>query len=125
MFLAHEAWEQGWWREYKAHAPPKGLLNILATFAEFEVDLLPMRTREGMTPVAKVKGELRGKQPKLSMADYAFGICLRNFLVHSPVSATNGRAGGRGRPLPIVVTGLFVRYGRVPASQPRRGGQWS
>ena len=39
--------------------------NILATFAEFEVDLLRMRTREGMA-VAKAKGKLRGKQPKLS-----------------------------------------------------------
>jgi DNA invertase Pin-like site-specific DNA recombinase len=39
--------------------------NILATFAEFEVDLLRMRTREGMT-VAKAKGRLGGKQPKLS-----------------------------------------------------------
>lgn len=39
--------------------------NILATFTEFEVDLLPMRTREGMV-VARAKGKLRGKQPKLS-----------------------------------------------------------
>jgi DNA invertase Pin-like site-specific DNA recombinase len=39
--------------------------NILATFAECEVDLLRMRTREGMT-VAQAKGKLRGKQPKLS-----------------------------------------------------------
>jgi DNA invertase Pin-like site-specific DNA recombinase len=38
---------------------------ILATFAEFEVDLLRMRTREGMA-VARAKGKLRGKQPKLS-----------------------------------------------------------
>ena len=39
--------------------------NILATFAEFEVDLLRIRTREGMA-VARAKGKLRGKQPKLS-----------------------------------------------------------
>ena len=44
----------------------KMFFNILATFAEFEVDLLRMRTREGMA-VAKAKGKLRGKQPKLSM----------------------------------------------------------
>jgi DNA invertase Pin-like site-specific DNA recombinase len=43
----------------------KMFLNILATFAEFEVDLLRMRTREGMA-VARAKGKLRGKQPKLS-----------------------------------------------------------
>jgi len=39
--------------------------NILATFAEFEADLIRMRTREGMT-IACAKGKLRGKQPKLS-----------------------------------------------------------
>jgi DNA invertase Pin-like site-specific DNA recombinase len=39
--------------------------NILATFAEFEVDVLRTRTREAMA-VAKAKGKLRGKQPKLS-----------------------------------------------------------
>ena len=43
----------------------KMFFNILATFAEFEVDLLRMRTREGMA-IAKAKGKLRGKQPKLS-----------------------------------------------------------
>ena len=39
--------------------------NILATFAEFEADLIRLRTREGMA-VARAKGRLRGKQPKLS-----------------------------------------------------------
>ena len=48
-------------------ADPMGKLffNILATFAEFESDLIRMRTREGMA-VAKAKGRLRGKKPKLS-----------------------------------------------------------
>ena len=39
--------------------------NILATFAEFEADLIRMRTREGMA-VARAKGKLKGKKPKLS-----------------------------------------------------------
>jgi DNA invertase Pin-like site-specific DNA recombinase len=43
----------------------KMFFNVLATFAEFKVDLLRMRTREGMA-VARAKGKLRGKQPKLS-----------------------------------------------------------
>ena len=43
----------------------KCLFNILATFAEFEVDLLRMRTREGMA-IARAKGWLKGKAPKLS-----------------------------------------------------------
>lgn len=48
-------------------ADPMGKLffNILATFAEFEADLIRMRTREGMA-VARAKGKLRGKKPKLS-----------------------------------------------------------
>lgn len=46
---------------------PMGKLffNILATFAEFEADLIRMRTREGMA-VARAKGKLRGKKPKLT-----------------------------------------------------------
>ena len=43
----------------------KLFFNILATFAEFEADLIRLRTREGMA-IARAKGKLRGKQPKLS-----------------------------------------------------------
>ena len=43
----------------------KLFFNILATFAEFEADLIRMRTREGMA-IARARGKLRGKQPKLS-----------------------------------------------------------
>jgi len=43
----------------------KMFFNILATFAEFESDLIRMRTREGMA-IARAKGKLRGKQSKLS-----------------------------------------------------------
>jgi len=48
-------------------ADPMGKMffNILATFAEFEADLIRLRTREGMV-IARAKGKLRGKQPKLS-----------------------------------------------------------
>jgi DNA invertase Pin-like site-specific DNA recombinase len=48
-------------------ADPMGKMffNILATFAEFEADLIRMRTREGMA-IARAKGKLKGKQPKLS-----------------------------------------------------------
>jgi DNA invertase Pin-like site-specific DNA recombinase len=47
------------------HPMGKMFFNILATFAEFEVDLLRLRTREGMA-VARAKGRLKGRQPKLS-----------------------------------------------------------
>jgi len=40
----------------------KMFFNILATFAEFEADLIRLRTREGMA-VARARGKLRGKQP--------------------------------------------------------------
>ena len=48
-------------------ADPMGKMffNILATFAEFEADLIRLRTREGMA-IARAKGKLRGKSPKLS-----------------------------------------------------------
>jgi len=48
-------------------ADPMGKMffNILATFAEFESDLIRLRTREGMK-IARANGRLRGKQPKLS-----------------------------------------------------------
>ena len=48
-------------------ADPMGKMffNILATFAEFESDLIRMRTREGMA-VARARGRLRGKKPKLT-----------------------------------------------------------
>jgi DNA invertase Pin-like site-specific DNA recombinase len=46
------------------------LFNVLAMVAEFEADLIRARTREGMK-VAKAKGRLRGKQPKLTPAQEA------------------------------------------------------
>jgi DNA invertase Pin-like site-specific DNA recombinase len=43
----------------------KMFFNMLAVFAEFEADLLKMRTREGMA-VARSRGKLKGRQPKLT-----------------------------------------------------------
>jgi DNA invertase Pin-like site-specific DNA recombinase len=60
----------------------KMFFNILATFAEFEVDLLRMRTREGMA-VARAKGKLRGRQPKLSAAQQAHLVKLHARGEHS------------------------------------------
>jgi DNA invertase Pin-like site-specific DNA recombinase len=40
------------------------LFNVLATVAEFESDLIRLRTREGIK-IAKAKGRLRGRRPKL------------------------------------------------------------
>lgn len=46
------------------------LFNVLAMIAEFESDLIRMRTREGMK-LAKAKGRLRGTKPKLSRVQQA------------------------------------------------------
>lgn len=41
------------------------LFNALGMVAEFEADLIRLRTREGMA-IARSKGKLKGKKPKLS-----------------------------------------------------------
>lgn len=41
------------------------LFNVLGMVAEFEADLIRLRTREGMA-IARSKGKLKGKKPKLS-----------------------------------------------------------
>lgn len=43
----------------------KFFFSILATFAEFEVDVASQRTKEGLA-IARSKGRLNGKPPKLS-----------------------------------------------------------
>src|SRR5512132_1832868 len=53
----------------------KMFFNILATFAEFEVDRIRLRTREGMA-IARAKGRLRGKQSKLSIRQQAHLVQL-------------------------------------------------
>lgn len=60
----------------------KMFFNILATFAEFEVDLLRMRTREGMA-VARAKGKLKGRQPKLSTKQQAELVRMHDAGEHS------------------------------------------
>jgi len=83
------------------------LFNVLAMVAEFESDLIRMRTREGMK-VAKAKGRLRGKQPKLSATQEAHLVKLYRAREHTiseleevfPVTRSTiyraiARAGGR------------------------------
>ena len=50
--------------------------------AEFESDLVRLRTREGMK-VAKAKGRLRGKQPKLNPRQEAHLVGLLRAGEHS------------------------------------------
>lgn len=58
------------------------LFNVLAMVAEFEGDLIRLRTREGMK-IAKAKGRLRGKQPKLNPRQEAHLMALHHAGEHS------------------------------------------
>src|SRR3954451_7790735 len=55
----------------------KLLFNALAMVAEFEADLIRLRTREGMK-VARAKGRLRGKHPKLNASQSAHLLQLHD-----------------------------------------------
>jgi Resolvase, N terminal domain len=58
------------------------LFNVLAMVAQFESDLIRLRTTEGMR-VAKAKGRLRGKQPKLNPRQEAHLVALYRAAEHS------------------------------------------
>jgi len=58
------------------------LFNVLAMVAEFEADLIRVRTREGMK-IAKAKGRLRGKEPKLSPRQEAHLVALHRAGEHT------------------------------------------
>lgn len=68
---------------YDPHDPVGRLLfNVLAMVDEFESDLIRLRTKEGMR-VAKAKGRLRGKQPKLNPRQEAHLVGLYRLGEHS------------------------------------------
>lgn len=82
------------------------LFNVLAMVAEFEAEIARLRTREGMK-VAKAKGRLRGKQPKLSTKQEAHLVALHRAGQHtigeleelfSITRSTVYRAIGRSKP---------------------------
>jgi len=58
------------------------LFNVLGMVAEFEADLIRMRTREGMA-VAKAKGRLKGKPPKLSKTQRKYLLTLHDAGEHT------------------------------------------
>ena len=73
----------------------KMFFNIPATFAEFQVDLLRARTEEGMA-VARGKGKLRGKQPKLSRSSRpSCGACTPPATTRSQTSPSCSPYPGR------------------------------
>jgi hypothetical protein len=98
-------------------ADPMGKMffNILATFAEFEVDLLRMRTREGMA-VARAKGKLSARQQRelarmAGTGEYTIADLAEVFTVSR---ATVYRTLQRTRPQPRPVTGPPARASEQP-----------
>lgn len=73
------------------------LFNVVALVAEFEADLIRSRTKEGMW-VAKAKGHLRGKQPKLNARQEAHLVEL-TVRVERAVPADRDRS--QLAPLPV------------------------
>lgn len=59
------------------------LFNVLAMVAEFESDLIKLRTREGLA-VARAKGRLRGRKPKLTPRQEAHLVELHQAGTTSP-----------------------------------------
>ncbi len=60
----------------------KMFIQLLAVFAEFELDLIRMRTREGMSR-PQVRAKLKGKPPKLSAAQQKHLVDLHKAGEHS------------------------------------------
>src|SRR5659263_260947 len=77
------------------------LFNVLAMIAEFEADLARSRTREGMA-VAKAKGRLRGKQPKLNAKQEAHLADLWHAGRYRMLATVKGRPALTARPTATV-----------------------
>lgn len=73
----------------------KLLFNALAMVAEFEADIIKLRTREGMA-IAKAKGKLRGKQPKLSKSQETHLVKLHSAGEHTTTELAELFGVGRG-----------------------------
>lgn len=58
------------------------LFNVLSMIAEFETDLISARTKEGMK-VARAKGRLRGRAPKLTPAQETHLVKLHHAGEHT------------------------------------------
>jgi DNA invertase Pin-like site-specific DNA recombinase len=70
------------------------LFNVLAMVAEFESDLIRLRTKEGMR-VAKAKGHLRGRPPKLNPRQEAQLVTLYRAGEHSTAELSDLFGVGR------------------------------
>jgi DNA invertase Pin-like site-specific DNA recombinase len=82
------------------------LFTTLAMVAEFEADLIRARTREGMK-VAKAKGRLRGKQPKLTARQQAHLVRITTDDVRTINQTMRARS-------PHMVWEVLTGAGRLP-----------
>jgi DNA invertase Pin-like site-specific DNA recombinase len=70
------------------------LFNVLAMVAEFESELIRLRTKEGMR-LAKAKGHLRGRPPKLNPRQEAHLVMLHRAGEHSTAELSDLFGVGR------------------------------
>lgn len=80
------------------------LFNVLGMVAEFEADLIRLRTREGMA-VAKAKGRLRGKTPKLAVSQRRHLLELRDEGEHAQAELNFSRSLERRSTVKYATTG--------------------
>jgi hypothetical protein len=73
------------------------LFNVLAMVAQFESDLIRLRTIEGMK-VAEAKGRLRGKQPKLNPKQEAHLVSLEHSGEYKPIEVAELVMSAASRP---------------------------
>ena len=104
--------------------------------AEFEADLIRMRTREGMK-IAKAKGRLRGKQPKLKPNQAKHLLELHDLGTYTQAElaelfgvgrSTVYRTIERMRPMPLEPGGHShisrIHRGELAAGEPRPAGSF-
>lgn len=96
------------------------LLNVLAMVAEFESDLIKMRTREGLA-VARAVGKLRGRQPKLTRRQEAHLVELYRADDKSPAELSELFAVGRSTRLPVRPACRRAGAGMTVPGEDRRG----
>ena len=93
------------------------LFNVLAMVAEFEADLIRSRTREGMR-VAKAKGHLRGKQPKLDPRQEAHLVELLHSGQYSTAEIGDLFGVARSTVYRAVVRSKTAAAGRTASTKP-------
>jgi DNA invertase Pin-like site-specific DNA recombinase len=109
------------------------LFNVLAMVAEFESDLIRLRTKEGMRG-AKAQGRLRGKKPKLNPRQEAHLVALMATGEHSTAELADlfglaarrsiERSSAAGRPLLSDGGEVPSRIGHRCGTAARRWPRW-